>query len=134
MVVRSIESFATRASTNSTRPIGGCRSPIIRFSTITRPKCTGSMPSWRHDRQQDRHQDRDRRGRLEEAADEQHQQIGQQQEHRRVVVQTAPSAAIISVARVAVSIQPKIEAAATISSTVDVVSMVSIDTLISIFQ
>jgi hypothetical protein len=38
------------------------------------------MPSLPRDRQQDRHQDRDRRGRLEEAADEQHQQVGQQQE------------------------------------------------------
>ena len=39
-----------------------------------------------------------------------------------------------SVTRVAVSIQPKIDAAATMNSTVAVVSMVSIDTLTSIFQ
>ena len=43
-------------------------------------------------------------------------------------------APIISVVRVTVSIQPKIEAAATISSTTDVVSIVSIETLTSIFQ
>ena len=42
--------------------------------------------------------------------------------------------AISSVVFVTVSIQPKIEAAATMNSTVAVVSIVSIDTLISIFQ
>ncbi len=42
--------------------------------------------------------------------------------------------AISSVVLVTVSIQPKIDAAATMNSTVAVVSMVSIDTLISIFQ
>jgi hypothetical protein len=47
MVVRSTLSLATRASTNSTMPIGGCSRPIIRLSTITRPKCTGSTPSCR---------------------------------------------------------------------------------------
>ena len=43
-------------------------------------------------------------------------------------------AAIISVVRVAVSIQPKIDAAATMKSTVDVVSTVSIDAFTSIRQ
>src|SRR5512143_3107822 len=50
------------------------------------------------------------------------------------VVKASTQAAIISVVRVTVSIQPKIEAAATISSTIEVVSIVSIETLISIFQ
>ena len=45
IVVRSSDSSRTRASTNSTMPIGGCSRPIIRFSTTIRPKCTGSMPS-----------------------------------------------------------------------------------------
>ena len=93
------------------------------------------MPSCVHDRQQDRHQDRDRRGRLEEAADEEHQQVGEQQEHPRVVREREhPARRSSSVTRVAVSIQPKIDAAATMNSTVAVVSMVSIETLISIFQ
>ena len=62
-------------------------------------------------------------------------QVGEQQEaHGSCVNSEAPSAAIISVVRVAVSIQPKIDAAATMNSTVAVVSMVSIDTLTSIFQ
>src|SRR5262249_44419022 len=38
IVVFSTDSPDTRASTNSTIPIGGCRRPIIRFSTMTRPK------------------------------------------------------------------------------------------------
>ena len=46
MVVRSNDSPATRASTKSTRPMGGCSRPIIRLSTITRPKWIGSTPSW----------------------------------------------------------------------------------------
>ncbi len=46
MVVRSNDSLATRESTNSTVPMGGCSRPIIRLSTITRPKCTRSMPSF----------------------------------------------------------------------------------------
>ena len=45
IVVRSTESFATLAKTNNTNPIGGCNRPIMRFNTITRPKCTGSIPS-----------------------------------------------------------------------------------------
>ena len=38
MVVRSIDSFAIRDSTNSTMPSGGCSRPIIRLSVITTPK------------------------------------------------------------------------------------------------
>ena len=34
------------ATTNSRSPIGGCISPIIRFSTMTDPNWIGSMPSW----------------------------------------------------------------------------------------
>ena len=47
MVVRSIDRLAMRASTNSTIPSGGCRSPIIRLSVITTPKWIGSMPTLR---------------------------------------------------------------------------------------
>jgi hypothetical protein len=45
MVVLSTLKLATRASTNNTMPIGGCSNPIIKFNTITNPKCTGSMPN-----------------------------------------------------------------------------------------
>ena len=45
MVVRSTLRFATRASTNNTMPMGGCNKPIIKFNTMIKPKCTGSMPS-----------------------------------------------------------------------------------------
>ena len=47
-------------------------------------------------------------------------------------VKPSTHAVTMSVTRVAVSSQPKIDAAATMNSTVAVVSMVSIDTLISI--
>src|SRR5690606_6360726 len=46
IVVRSTDSFDTRASTNSTMPSGGCSRPIIRFRVMTRPKWIGSMPSF----------------------------------------------------------------------------------------
>ena len=45
MVARSIERFATRASTNSTMPSGGWSRPIIRLSVMTTPKWIGSMPT-----------------------------------------------------------------------------------------
>src|SRR4029453_13455821 len=48
-------------------------------------------------------------------------------------VKPSTHAVTMSVTRVAVNSQPKIDAAATMNSTVAVVSMVSIDTLISIF-
>src|SRR5260221_6440025 len=51
-----------------------------------------------------------------------------------VEVTDSTQLAIISVVRVAVSIQPKIDAAATMKSTAAVVSIVSIDTFTSFFH
>ena len=81
MVVRSTDSFATRDKTNSTMPSGGCSRPIIRFSVMIRPKCTGSMPNFSDEWQQDRHEDGDGGDRIEEAADDQHQHVNEDQEH-----------------------------------------------------
>ena len=44
-MVRSILSCEIRAMMNSTNPTGGVSKPIMRFNTMTRPKCMGSMPS-----------------------------------------------------------------------------------------
>ena len=50
-----------------------------------RPKCTGIDAVARRDRQQDRYQDGDRGDRIEEAADDQHQDVDEDQEHPLVV-------------------------------------------------
>ena len=42
---RSMVVPATPTPTKSTLPTGGVQSPTQRFSTITMPKCTGSIPS-----------------------------------------------------------------------------------------
>ncbi len=100
----------------------------MRFSTITRPKCTGSMPSLCTIGS--------RIGtRMVIAAVGSRKQptksISRLASSRNIigsVVTDSTQLAIISVVRVAVSIQPKIEAAATMSSTAAVVSIVSIET------
>ena len=40
----SKEISAMRVTTNNTTPTGGVTVPMIRFSTIMTPNCTGSMP------------------------------------------------------------------------------------------
>src|SRR5512133_3931004 len=134
MVVRSTDSLATRASTNSTMPIGGCSSPIMRFSTITSPKCTRSMPSfW---------QIGTRIGtRIVMAAVGSRKQptnsistLASSRNTQGSLVKASTHSAIAAVMPVAVSIQPKMLAAATMKSTVEVVSTVSRHTLTNIFQ
>src|SRR6218665_3099851 len=134
IVVRSRLRPEIRASTNSTMPIGGCSRPIIRFSTITRPKWIGSMPSVLAIGS--------RMGtRMGMAA------VGSRKQPTKSISRLASSrnthgswvkastqAAMSVVTPVTVSIQPKIAAAATISSTVLVVSMVSRKTLMNIFH
>ena len=44
-VTSSNGSLATRAITNRTIPMGGVNVPMIKFRTITSPKCTGSTPT-----------------------------------------------------------------------------------------
>ena len=45
-VVLSMDNLAILDNTNSTMPSGGWSSPIMRFSVIITPKCTGSMPTF----------------------------------------------------------------------------------------
>ena len=134
IVVLSTDSLATRASTNNTMPMGGCNRPIIRLSTITRPKCTRSMPSvW---------QIGTRIGtRMVMAAVGSRKQptnsinrlaISRNTQGSLVKASTQPAIAVVT--PVAVSIQPKMLAAATMNSTVAVVSTVSRQTLTNIFQ
>ena len=134
MVVRSTESLATRASTNSTMPMGGCNRPIMRLSTITRPKCTRSIPSfW---------QIGTRMGtRIVMAAVGSKKQptnsisaLAKSKNTQGSLVKPSTHSLMAAVTPVAVSIQPKILAAATIKSTVAVVSTVSRQTLTNIFQ
>ena len=134
IVVRSTDSFATRASTNSTMPIGGCNRPIIRFSTITRPKWTRSMPRlW---------QIGTRIGtRMVIAAVGSRKQptnsisrFASSRNTQGSLVKASTQDEIAAVTPVAVSIQPKMLAAATMKSTVAVVSTVSRQTLTNIFQ
>src|SRR5882672_10579880 len=134
IVVRSTESLAVRDSTNSTVPNGGCNRPIIRLRTITRPKCTRSMPSfW---------QIGTRIGTSSViAATGSRKQpttsistFASSRNTQGACVNESTQTATASVTRVTVSSQPKIDAAATMKSTVAVVSMVSIEILASMRQ
>ena len=134
MVVRSKLRPATRASTNSTIPMGGCSRPIIRFSTITRPKWIGSTPSFMAMGS--------RMGtRMVMAAVGSRKQptnsisrLASSRNTQASLVKPSTQAAMSVVTPVAVSIQPKIDAAATMNNTVDVVSIVSRQTLTNIFH
>ncbi|MCY1371319.1 hypothetical protein D9M69_584560 [compost metagenome] len=126
--------LAMRASTNSTMPIGGCSTPIMRLSTITTPKCTGSMPSW--------FEIGSRIGtRIVMAAVVSRKQptnsisrFASSRNTQASLVKLSTQPAMSAVTPVAVSIQPKIEAAATMKSTVEVDSTVSRQTLTNIFH
>src|SRR5438270_9366581 len=134
IVVRSSDIRATRASTNKTIPIGGCRSPIIRFSTTIRPKCTGSMPSCRTAGISTGIAIRIAAvGSRKQPTNSSSRLTSSKNTHGELV---NPSTQVVtmSVTRVAVSSQPKIDAAATMNNTVAVVSIVSIDTLTSILK
>src|SRR5216683_5825917 len=129
IVVRSIDNFDIRDSTNSTMPSGGCNNPIIRLSVITTPKCTGSIPTLRMigistgTRM------------LMEAMVSRKQPTTSSSTLIRsrmiylLSVKLSNAAAPASVSRVVVNTQPNSEAAATTSRTPAVVSMVSIVTL-----
>src|SRR6187200_3180542 len=127
IVVRSNESPATRASTKRTIPIGGWSRPIIRLSTLTRPKWIGSMPSWVAIGS--------RIGtRIVIAAVGSRKQptksisrLASRRKTHASLVNASTQAAIAAVTPVAVSIQPKIDAAATMKSTVLVVDGVEAD-------
>src|SRR5262249_1204127 len=128
-VVLSIDNLAILDSTNSTMPSGGCSSPIMRLSVIITPKCTGSMPTFRitgistGTRM------------LIEAMGSRKQPttsnkiLGSNRRTERFSVRTNSDSVVYSVTRVVVSTQPNSEAAATISRTPAVVSIVSIETL-----
>src|SRR5688572_26875752 len=125
MVVRSTLSFATRASTNSTMPMGGCNRPIIKLSTITSPKCTGSTPS-------SSAMGKSNGTRMVMAAVGSRKQpttnisrLANNKNTQACRVNPSTQSASPVVAPVAVSIQPKMEDAATMNITVAVVCTVS---------
>src|SRR5207253_6845352 len=107
---------------------------IIRLSPITRPKCTKSMPSSL--------QIGTRIGtRMVIAAVGSRKQptnsisrLASTRKTQASCVKPSTHAEIAAVTPVAVSIQPKMLAAATMKSTVDVVSTVSMHTFTNIFQ
>jgi hypothetical protein len=132
IVVRSTESLAVRDSTNSTVPSGGCRSPIMRLSTITRPKWTRSMPrvlqiGMRMGTSRVIAATGSRKHPMKSI-----KRFASSRNTQGVWVNESTQAATASVTRVTVRSQPKIDAAATISSTVAVVSIVSIEIFTSI--
>ena len=55
----------------------------MTLTTTTTPKCTGSTPSAKRRGHQDRHEDQQDGRSLEHAAEDQQQDVGEQQEHRR---------------------------------------------------
>src|SRR6266511_4159699 len=117
-----------------TMPTGGVSRPIIRFSTMIRPKCTGSMPSLAMIGM-------NTGTRIVIAAIV---SMKQPTKSRKILASSrktsglslidSTQAAIASVICVVVSTQAKIDALATMNSTVAVVSIVSIETLMSIRQ
>src|SRR5437867_1722469 len=134
MVVFSTERLATRASTNSTMPIGGCNKPIIRFSTMISPKCTGSIPSCCTTGMST-----GTRMVIAATGSRKHptnsiSKLASSRNTHGLCVKANTHKATASVTLVAVNSQPKIDAAATMNNTTAVVSMVSIDTLTSIFH
>src|SRR5688572_6315895 len=131
IVVRSNERFATRASTNSTMPIGGWSSPIIRFSTTIRPKCTGSMPSLSTTGMSTGTAIRMAAVGSRKQPMKSSSRLTRSRNTHGVSVKAGTHSVTMSVTRVAVSSQPKIDAAATMNSTTAVVSMVSIETLVN---
>src|SRR5213078_3484043 len=134
IVVFSTDSRATRASTNSTIPIGGCSKPIIRFNTITNPKWTGSIPSWWTTGISTGTSIRMAAVGSRKQPTNSINTLASSRNTHGLCVNDSTHAATKSVTRVAVRSHPKIDAAATMNMTTAVVSIVSIDTLTSIFH
>src|SRR6266542_2483424 len=132
LTVASNEIFATFCNMNSTIPTGGVSSPIIRFSTMIRPKCTGSMPSFAMIGM-------NTGTRIVIAAIVSMKQpikskntLASSRNTAGLAEIDSTQAPIASVTRVVVSTHAKIDAEATMNSTTAVVSIVSIETLTNI--
>src|SRR5437764_7677710 len=106
----------------------------MRFSTTTSPKCTGSMPSCRTAGISTGIAIRIAAVGSRKQPTNSNSRLTSSRNTHAELVNPSTHVVTMSVTRVAVSSQPKIDAAATMKSTVAVVSMVSIDTFTSILN